>query len=92
MSSAQTTTQQQLGSQRTNFQKEAGDERIAKLTSTLFNPRHLKYYQIAFVLIFVVYIWLTVIMSTAPIIKALLVVTLLSIAIIELVIIMSYIE
>lgn len=72
--------------------QDAGDEKIAKMTSVILNPKNLKMYQIAFVIIFILYIWLTEFSSVALIIKSLFIVALVALMIIESIIILSYIE
>ncbi|WBR61492.1 hypothetical protein [Drosophila suzukii associated hytrosavirus 1] len=72
--------------------QDVGDEKIAKMTSVVFNPKNLKMYQIAFVVIFVLYIWLTAFSNVALIIKSLFVVALITLVVIESVIILSYLE
>lgn len=72
--------------------QDVGDEKIAKVTSVVLNPKNLKMYQIAFVIIFILYIWLTEFSSVALIIKSLFIVALVALMIIESIIILSYIE
>lgn len=72
--------------------QDSGDEKIAKMTSVIFNPKNLKMYQIAFVVIFIMYIWLTEFSNVALIIKSLFIVSLIALMVIESIVILSYIE
>lgn len=71
---------------------DVGDEKLAKMTSVVFNPKNLKMYQLAFVVIFMMYIWLTAFSNVALIIKSLFVVALIALVVIESVIILAYLE
>lgn len=72
--------------------QDIGDEKITKMTSVIFNPKNLKLYQIIFVIVFILYIWLAEFSSVALIIKSLFIVFLVGLMVIESVIILSYIE
>lgn len=72
--------------------QDVGDEKIAKMTSIIFNPKNLKMYQIAFVVIFLMYIWLSEFSGVALIIKSLFIVSLVALMVVESVIILSYLE
>lgn len=80
------------GRPRVRVSQNAGDEKIAKATSVILNPKNLKIYQLIFVVIFILYIWMTEFSSVALIVKSLFVVSLLALMIVETIIIMSYIE
>ena len=80
------------GGRSARIQMDAGDEKIGQMTSKIFNPKNLKLYQIAFVIIFILYIWLSEFSNVALIIKSLLIVTLIAIMVIESIVILSYIE
>lgn len=73
-------------------QMDAGNEKIAKMTSVIFNPKNLKLYQIAFVILFILYIWLSEFSNVALIVKSLFIVTLIALMVIESIVILSYIE
>lgn len=72
--------------------QDAGDEKIAKMTSVIFNPKNLKMYQIIFVVVFILYIWLTEFSNVALIVKSLFIVAIVSLMFIESIIILSYLE
>lgn len=72
--------------------KEAGDENIAKVTSVVFNPKNLKMYQIAFVVLFILYIWMTEFSNVATIMRSLFIVALLALMTVETILIVSYIR
>ena len=80
------------GERSARVQMDAGNEKIAKMTSKIFNPKNLKLYQIAFVIIFILYIWLSEFSNVALIIKSLFIVTLIALMVIESIVILSYIE
>lgn len=92
------TTQQFLGQQNDGGNRsvravrEVGDEKIAKMTSVIFNPKNLKMYQIVFVVIFIMYIWLSEFSNVALIIKSLFIVSLIALMVVESVIILSYLQ
>lgn len=69
-----------------------GDEKIAKMTSVIFDPKNLKMYQIIFVILFIIYIWLTEFSNVALIIKSLFLVSLITLLVVESIVILSYIE
>lgn len=69
-----------------------GDEKISKMTSVIFNPQNLKMYQIIFIIIFIIYIWLTEFASVTLIVKSLLLVSLIALLAVESIIVLSYIE
>lgn len=71
---------------------DTGDEKIAKMTSTIFNPKNMKTYQIVFVIIFIIYIWLTEFSKVAPILKSLFLVALFALVAIQSVIIIFYVQ
>lgn len=83
---------QQGGRNTVRVSQDAGDEKIQKLTSVIFNPKNLKMYQIAFIIVFIMYIWLTEFSNVALIIKSLLIVLLIALMVIESIVILSYIE
>lgn len=74
----------------TAFNSSTGDEKIAKLTSVVFNPQNLRMYQIALVILFILFIWLTEFSHVALIIKSLFIVTIFTLLVVESVIIFSY--
>ncbi|ACD03479.1 hypothetical protein MdSGHV020 [Musca domestica salivary gland hypertrophy virus] len=74
------------------LEKEVGDENIAKVTSVVFNPKNLRMYQIAFVVLFIVYIWMTEFANVATIMRSLFVVALLALMTVETILIVSYIH
>ena len=65
------------------LEKEVGDENIAK---------NLRMYQIAFVVLFIVYIWMTEFANVATIMRSLFVVALLALMTVETILIVSYIH
>lgn len=87
---SQRTTSQ--GERSVRMSQNTGDEKIAKMTSVVFNPKNLKLYQIAFVIVFILYIWLTEFSHVALIIKSLFIVSLIALLVIESIIILIYIE
>lgn len=70
---------------------QVADEKIAKLTSTIFNPKNLKMYQIVFIVLFILFIWLVEFSNAPLIIKSLFIVSLIALWVIESVIIFSYV-
>ena len=85
-------SQRNASFQQPRVDQNAGDEIIAQLTSVIFNPKNLKMYHIIFVIVFILFIWMTEFANVAVIIKSLFIVAMISLMVVESIIIFSYIK